>query len=118
MVFRFCFFEKRWLFDKLPLFSYTCTLRGLAAKRVTFLTAYKAAFFVWSQDFSVLHSFLFWCDSTPFFIGLDKVAAIKESGFLSNIIQIIIRVQQEILCFVQANILDILLTGKSLAKLE
>ena len=42
MVFRFCFFEKRWLFDKLPLFSYTCTLGGLAAKRVTFLTAYKA----------------------------------------------------------------------------
>lgn len=50
----------------------------------------------------------------PFFIGSDKVAAIKKSGFLSNIIQIIIRVQQEILCFIQANILDILLAGAAI----
>ena len=75
------------------------------------LRTLQAAFFVWSQNFSVLHSFLFWCDSTPFFIGSDKVAAIKKSGFLSNIIQIIIRVQQEILRLIQANILDILLAG-------
>ena len=74
----------------------------------------RRLFFVWSQDFPVLHSFLFWCDSTPFFIGSDKVAAIKKSGFLSNIIQIIIRVQQEILCFIQANILDILLAGTAI----
>ena len=39
------------------------------------------------------------------------MAAIKKSGFLSNIIQIIIRVQQEILRLIQANILDILLAG-------
>ena len=39
-----------------------------------------------------LHPFLLRGDSFPLFVGADKVAAIKEAGLQSDVINVVVRV--------------------------
>lgn len=56
-------------------------------------------------------AFLSGGDTSPFFVCPDKMATVKKSGFLCNIVYVVVRVQQKVLGFIQTDISDIFLAG-------
>lgn len=68
--------------------------------------------------FQIGKASLFRSDAFQFFIGLNEMTAVGESGFLTDIIQIVVGKEQHIVCFADFDEFYVFLAGLSIQKLK